>query len=99
MTELKPTIVTDSEDPKRVLRADKWHTMELGDLYAQRNILTEKVTTALNMLEGGYTDTMIMIYKQIEQAEKQLNAIIDEKEKRGEAKNDKRIHSQGRKTT
>lgn len=96
-TPFNPLSDISKQDPKQTLLADKWPTMSLSELYKQRDILTKKVSMALDMMERGGSDAVRQLYVNLNAAEQQLNYFIELKES-GELNDNKRIHGKGHKT-
>lgn len=91
------TLDVTAEKDENILRTDLWHTMSLSDLYKQRDIVTQKISLTLNMMERGATDFIMQLYKNLLGAEQHITRIIELKES-GESNNVKTIHSERRST-
>lgn len=91
---IKPLDTSEEKEEKQV-RTDLWPTMSLSELHRQRDVLTTKISLALDMMDKGPTDFVVQLYQKLRAAEQHLILMIGRKENGDMNDKDKGLHSEG----
>jgi hypothetical protein len=68
---------TAETDPQHNLRADLWPTMSVSQLARQQELAIDKISKLHTMMGAQASQSLINIYGALQQALKDLNALID----------------------